>query len=89
MIWRKSKGDLTLSAGQEPEEFMRAYPDRLHESGSKLDAKFHVISFQRLSAYGYLALPGDESKAELASIANLIQDSINRSAESHTSGHGF
>jgi hypothetical protein len=82
MLWRQSMGDLTLSAGEEPLRFVRAYLDRLHSTGAALDVDFELFTHGRMAAYGYAALHAEESDEELRRIARLIQGSMKRSAES-------
>lgn len=77
MMWLEDLGDLSISGGVSPGEFIAQYLSDLQGAGKHLDIDIDYSSRSRLSAYGYVVIGEEEKKAELIKVHKLITAALN------------
>lgn len=82
LLWREKFGDLALSGGAPPEEFIVDYLSRLKSAGKQVDIKLKLFQMDRLSAYGYSAIAPDEMRDRLILAVDAIKASMDEAATS-------
>ena len=79
MLWRSSHGDLSLSAGKSPIEFISEYLDKLDASARSLQSQSRKMFGLKLATYGIIPIAPAEYESEISQIANMISNKVDSS----------
>lgn len=82
LLWREKFGDLAISGGAPPEQFIKDYLSKLKSAGKQVDIKLHLFQTDRLSAYGYMAICPDDTRDRLVVASDAIKNSMDEAATS-------
>ncbi len=77
MLWMEKYGDLTISNGVDPVDFLKKYLEGLRTKGIYLEVNLRAFAVDRLSAHGYVVLGEDEFRPKILEIHEAIQTALN------------